>query len=107
MDIEIKEIIATRILYLSENKEKKVLIIIGKPEQFPDHSDYYCPYKISGIGDEKVRYAGGIDAVQAVQLVMVMIGGELYSSIEAKTGQLRWEGDEEGDLGFPAPFKMN
>jgi hypothetical protein len=103
MNIVIKEIIARRTLYLVDNKDKEIVVIIGKPNQFPDHQDYYCPYKITGLGDEKVRYAGGIDAIQAIQLAMVMIGAQLYTSNEAKTGHLRWEGDEEGNLGFPAP----
>jgi hypothetical protein len=98
----IEEVIATRSI-LVKDKEKKITIIIGKPKQFPDTPDYYCPYQILGIGDEKIRYAAGIDAVQAIQLAMVMIGSDLYTLKEATTGQLRWKGDEKGDLGFPAP----
>ena len=82
---------------------KKVQVIIGKPEKFPDSSDYYCPYQITGIGNERIRYAGGVDAVQAFQLALNMIGADLYTSKEAKAGKLNWEAGEKGDLGFPLP----
>jgi len=100
---DIGEVIATRTLQLVENKKGGITVQIGKPKQFPNKSDYYCPYRIIGIGDEKIRYAAGIDAVQAIQLAMVKIGAEIYTSTEAKSGRLRWDGDEKGDLGFPAP----
>lgn len=92
--------IATRAL---EAGGKKVTVVIGKPERFPDAEDYYCPYQIVGIGSERVRYAGGVDAVQALQLALKMIGADLYTSPEAETKQLSWTGGDLGDLGFPVP----
>jgi len=63
-----------------------------------------CPYQILGIGDERVRCAGGVDAVQALQLAMEMIGSELYFKLNRQhDGKLRWEAGKEGDLGFPVP----
>ncbi len=98
---KVETIIATRELILIDGK--KVSVIIGKPEKFPDSDDYYCPYQIMGIGRESVRYAGGIDSVQALILTLNMIGSDLYTSKEAKAGILRWVGGERGDLGFPVP----
>ena len=78
--------------------------MIGKPEKFPDADDYYCPYQIVGVGNERVRYAGGIDAVQALELTLKMIGTDLYTSGEAQSGALSWMGgSKKGDLGFPVP----
>ena len=48
-------------------------------------------------------YAGGMDAVQAIQLAMDMIGVRLYTSSKAKAGKLRWLSDDDTDLGFPVP----
>jgi len=63
-----------------------------------------CPYQILGTGDEKVRYAGGVDAVQALQLAMEKIGAELYFKLDRQLGgKLRWEAGQQGDLGFPLP----
>jgi hypothetical protein len=83
---------------------RKITVVIGKPEMFPDGVNFYCPYQVVGIGNERVRYAGGVDAVQALQLAMQMIGAELYTSPEAQSKQISWDGGGvAGDLGFPVP----
>jgi hypothetical protein len=93
-------VIATRKLTLHGGKE--VIITIGKPKKFRDGSDYYCPYRITGMGDELVRYAGGVDPVQALQLTFVHIGVRLSTSKEATAGKLKWEaGSTKEDFGFP------
>ena len=58
-----------------------------------------CYYKILGMGREKLRYAAGADAIQAVSLALVNIGTNIYASPEAKSGLLKWHG--AGNLGFP------
>lgn len=99
---DIGTVIAVRTLSLSG--EEKVTVTIGKPKRFPEGDDYYCPYRIVGIGNERVRHAGGVDAMQALVLALRMIGAELYTSPEARSGALRWMGrSREGDLGFPVP----
>ena len=95
--------VATRILDLNG---KEVAVMIGRPEKFPDGEDYYCPYQIVGMGGGQVRYAGGIDAVQALQLAIQMIGADLYSSQDARSGKLSWHAGSPGDLGFPVPNSM-
>jgi hypothetical protein len=95
--------IATRMLDLDG---KQVTVVIGKPEKFPEGEDYYCPYQIVGMGDGQVRYAGGIDAVQALQLALQMIGVDLYTSQDARSGRLSWHAGSPGELGFPVPDSM-
>lgn len=93
--------IATRVLDLGG---RQITVVIGKPEKFPDAEDFYCPYQIVGLGSGRVRYAGGIDAVQAMQLALKMVGADLYTSPESQAKQLTWQGGESsGDLGFPVP----
>lgn len=99
----IGDVIATRVLRVGDNTGTEILVQIGKPCQFADGRGYYCPYQIVGLGDTKVRYGAGIDAVQALQLVMGIIGADLYSRNRSCGGELRWEGGEGGDLGFPSP----
>jgi hypothetical protein len=84
-----------------------VKIRIGLPQQFPDSSDYYVPYRIEGIGTQKVRYAGGIDAIQALELVMILIGADLFALNQECGGCLRWVGGASGNLGFPDPENSN
>ncbi len=92
------EVIATRELDIADSGAK-VIVGIGTPKNFPDSSDYYCPYEIRGLGNDKIRYAGGIDGVQALLLALQMVGAELYTSEEGKAGTLIWAGGH--DLGFP------
>jgi len=85
---------------------RKVRVLIGKPEPFPEGPGYYCPFQISGAGSEDIKYAVGIDAVQALQLVMVMIGATLEFRNQELGGILRWGGRSEGDFGFPSNVNL-
>lgn len=77
---DVGEIIATRDFTL--DKTGKVTVLIGKPQQFPGGDDWYCPHQKLGIGSGKVKYAGGVDPVQALVLALSMLGAELYCSRE-------------------------
>jgi hypothetical protein len=92
-------VIAQRELSLSA--QETVSVLIGKAEPFPDGNGCYCPYQILGIGDQRVRHAGGEDTVQALMLTLKMIGTDLYTSPEAKARRLTLNGSK--DLGFPVP----
>jgi len=109
MDLrELKETIAVRELSFTERQgsTRNVKISIGKPEPFPDSEGYYCPFQISGAGSETIRYAAGVDAVQALQLVMVMIGTRLKFLATEIEGEFHWADDKEGGFGFPL-FQQN
>jgi hypothetical protein len=102
------EVIATRTLFFASDKTRKVLVRMGKPQPLPDAvgalgSDHYCPFQITGIGDEKVRYGAGVDAFQSLELGLKMIGTSLAYLNREHNGELRWDGDESGGLGFPFP----
>jgi hypothetical protein len=102
------EVIATRTLFLATHKECKILVKLGKPQPMPPVPDavgehYYCPFQITGIGSEKASYAGGVDAFQSLELGLEMIGSKLAFLNKKHNGQLRWDGDENGGLGFPFP----
>jgi hypothetical protein len=77
-----------------------VTVEIGMPRRARGHDDYFCPYRVKGIGNEVVRAAYGVDAVQALQLVMHAIGSAL-----AKHADLRWVGNK--DLGLPHPEDLD
>ncbi|MEK6280593.1 MAG: hypothetical protein AABN95_09605 [Acidobacteriota bacterium] len=98
------DIVAIREMSLTDEQgiASKAQVLIGAPKCFPDSTDYYCPFQILGLGDEEIRYAGGVDGIQALQLVMSMIGAILRFRSENTAGTLRWEaGNSEGDFGFP------
>jgi hypothetical protein len=99
---DVGQVIATRVLNLRGSAQ--VTIRLGKPEKFPDSVDYYCPYEIRGVGNQRVRYAGGVDAVQALELALKSIGADLYTSKEWQAKELTWNGGD--DLGFPVPDSL-
>jgi uncharacterized protein DUF6968 len=84
-------------------ESRTLKVQIGKPKPFPDSTGYFAPYQIDNIGRDGIRYAAGIDAIQALQLVMGMIGADLFAFNQQCGQTLRWIGDESGHLGFPMP----
>jgi len=95
-------VIAERVISHTENGE--LTVKIGKPEIERGEARYfYCPFEVSGAGERHVlQYSVGVDAVQALQLAMLMIGSILRNLVSAKNGKLKWsQGQEEGDFGFP------
>jgi hypothetical protein len=106
---DIDDIIAVREFYLTENDEPNriVKLSVGKPKAFPNSEGYYCPFQILGAGAENIKYAAGVDAIQALQLAMVMIGATLSFLNEELDGRLRWEGGSEGDFGFPSTIERS
>jgi hypothetical protein len=98
----IGDTIATRRLYVPGESDREITVAIGRPVPDKESIGYCCPFQISGIGSEKLKYAKGLDAVQALQGVMVLIGADLQFLNETVGGKLRWEGDDKGGLGFPS-----
>ncbi len=100
---DVGEVIAVRELsFISKaGSQDELTVSIGKPQPFPDSESYFCPFQISGVGEERIKYAAGIDAVQALQLVMAMIGADLKFLANELGGVVSWEGSDQGELGFP------
>jgi len=101
------EVIAARRLFLADEPNREIVVRIGKPEKTPEADDYFCPFQISGIGDERIDAIFGIDAFQAMQLTLQYIGARLMMLNRENGGRLRWECGEEGDFGFPVPDRAN
>ena len=98
---DVGTIIATREF---QTDQGKITVLIGLPQKFPEEEDYFCPYQIVGTGSGRVRRAGGVDAVQALQGALRMIGTDIYTSAEAQQGQLSWVGGRGlHEIGFPLP----
>lgn len=91
---------------------RTITVKVGMPQaSSPDGHFFFCPYEITGLQNEiaglqkdrSIRRAGGVDSIQAIQLAFDQIGVELYELNRIYRNALRWEGGEEGDLGFPLP----
>jgi hypothetical protein len=94
------ETIATRSYSLLREGETGV-VLLGKTLHFPNHIDFYCPYEIKRSIHRKLWGIGGVDAFQALQLAVNTLRVELEMLRRNGGGQLVWEGDDKGDLGFP------
>ena len=98
---DLGEIIAVRNFCLADDEKTKIEVRIGKPRAFEDASNWICPFQIVGVGGEEFKYAAGVDAVQSLQTVMVLVGATLEYFNKQLGGRLRWERSTEKDLGFP------
>jgi hypothetical protein len=77
VDVTKLDVVADRVLTATiEGKSFEVIVRFWKPMPHPK-GDWICSYTLIGIGNEKLRYAAGIDAVQALQLAMFAVGAEL------------------------------
>ena len=82
-------VLASRTFRLSPNGARvKVSLGIPEPDPKSENRDWRCPFRVSGIGTARVRYAYGIDAFQSLQLAMVGI----RAILEPKRRQLKWDG---------------
>jgi hypothetical protein len=100
------EIIAERKFMMVRDgfDSETVVVALGRPHLMRDHSDTYgCPYQIKRPDSQKLMTICGIDAFQALQSAINAIGVELEVIRRDSGGQLIWDGDEKGDLGFPTP----
>ncbi len=91
------EVIAERNLTLDSDGTEEVLTVqIGRPYYVEPDGVWFCPFNVIGLLPKGTRRAGGVDAIQALQLALVMIGAELSTSSKS----LKWGG--EPSTGFPA-----
>jgi len=85
--MELGQVIASRTFSLGD---EVVELLIGAP--VPEGQDYLCPVQVKGLGNEKIRRIGGIDALQALILGIEYAAIYLSTTSEAKSGQLTFLG---------------
>jgi hypothetical protein len=87
------QIIAKRVLSQAGSGEP-VVIEIGVPRR-RRVGEWACPYRITGLDSNRIRYCFGFDAIQALQIVNQAI----WRDLEPYEEKLSWVG-EPGDTGF-------
>lgn len=102
-------VIAQRsVTYERNGKAYEVHVHVGAPMKRVSvdagTEDWYCPFRISGIGVDGVHAAFGIDSVQALHLALVLAGQILKNSLPGRAGLLSWYRDP--NLGFPPPVSV-
>lgn len=103
--LEIVDPIAVRELEAeaAEGEVRSVFARFGRPERDPaPGGDWQCAFQITGLGEDDVQYAFGVDSVQALQLAFQAAGAQLFAA--GGTGRsITWLGMP--DLGFPEPLE--
>jgi hypothetical protein len=94
MRSEIGEVVAERALALN-GAEGAAILRIGKPFAHPE-GDWVCAFQITGVGDDAVYEAYGVDSLQALTLCLEM--ARIHLDGLRRTHAITWLGD--GDLGL-------
>jgi hypothetical protein len=91
--------IATRVLTLRRAEaDVEIPIRVFAPE--PEPRDWSCRFEIGWPEGTFTMAVFGVDAVQALELALRIIGAHIYASEHHKSGKLMWL--EPGDgYGFP------
>jgi hypothetical protein len=71
-------------------------VLIGKPWRVSEN-EWSCYYRVVGLDEDCTLRVSGLDAVQALQGVFVVVDGHL-AGLDNGRGCLRW--NEQMDLGF-------
>ena len=67
--------------------------------------DWSCQVEIDWPDGTVTGVATGVDAVQALDLALKMVGAQNYASDHHRSGRLEWLHPREG-YGFPVPNNM-
>jgi len=87
-------IVARRILRERDTR-RRVVVVVGTPAR-RSTGEWACPWQLQGLGDGKVRYAFGVDSMQALQPSFEAIRLALLPVRDSLT----WCDGETGGLGF-------
>jgi hypothetical protein len=94
-------LIATRVLKLRRaTGDVEIPVRIFAPERRP--GSWFCKFEVDWPDGPWAMAAGGVDAVQALELALKMIGAQIYASDHHASGNLFWEEPGRG-YGFPVP----
>lgn len=92
-------LIATRVLTLRRmNGDVEIPVRIYAPEQ--QDASWSCKFEVDWPDDMLTLDVGGVDAVQALELALKMIGAQIYASDHHASGKLMWLEPGKG-YGFP------
>ncbi len=106
MDNELGTTIARRGYFRAgdESRTPVIDVEVGKPVPSPHMAgEFMCSFRIRSGEPEKIETVFGIDELQALQLALGYLKVKLQRLNEASDLQLRWIGDEDGDLGIRLP----
>lgn len=81
-------VIVQRVLDYRGDGGGVALVEVYQPTPTPGHDDWRCEFRLSWPNYEKLGYAIGIDAWQALQLAMRVVPSYVYSTSDFKAGRI-------------------
>lgn len=104
-DHDLNQVIAQRIIKCPDGQTIEVRM--GKPQwRDQGRTESLCAIEVVAPSTTKTLQVSGIDAFQAIELAMKMIGTELVVlNVAEYSGGLRWL-EQENNLGFPLPDSL-
>lgn len=84
-------------LYEGPGGTGQIVVEIGTPVPFPDasHGDWYCPFRIDGMGQRREGSMAGVDALQALLLAISAV--KVHLQLISKGAKLTWlDGNDLG-----------
>lgn len=70
------DVLAEREYDVGEGPISSAVLRIGKPAEHPD-GDWVCAVQITGLGDDRVYEAAGVDSLQALMMALQMARTQL------------------------------
>ncbi len=97
-------LIATRVLKLRRNTgDIEIPIRIFAPKH--EGTSWSCKLEVDWPDGTLTMAAGGVDAVQALELALNIIGAQIYASDHHASGKLMWLEPGKG-YGFPVTHNI-
>ena len=94
----IGEVVGERAFTVEGQPDVIVVVRLGKPVARKP-ADFRCPYEIEHQGDRTLRYAIGIDSIEALRSALKMIAADIGALNRGLGGGLRWL-ETSQDLGL-------
>lgn len=95
------EVMAAREYIVAGHQPRSILVRIGFPKRRATDGRYECVAEIDEGHLVSSKPMNGVDAVEALELAILMIGTELQCIQEHAEGPLTWLDGKRRDLGFP------
>ena len=102
MNVNLGTVIASRTVKWrpEEGTNADVSIVVGTPQDASEFAGVLVPFQIIGLGRDRVRFAVGVDGIQAFLLALRMIRADLERLQLDLNGRLVWLDDDSGSCGL-------
>jgi hypothetical protein len=69
MKRKLGRVLGTRLLHTRGSRRRMVTVRLGVPRR-QGSEEWFCPIQVSGLGNPRIQYVYGEDAIQSVELAL-------------------------------------